>query len=626
MNHAISTATLCVLGVICGFVLIATGDGIHNQDLNTTNNVSFYTINATSIRVENLTAKNIWSENINATNYTGQTISTNYTNTNYLHVEGRAYLDKITVIDGYMYYMGVGELQMWKYLYPTAYKEARLQLSNITGDLQLGYVNNYSLYISENSTNGKDYPITLRGDTTINGTLHVNESITTNKNISQAGMTMNDTIGDLITLNAINASLNTYTIPFWNKKLENTILFFDGVSRITTEAVTGLDVEYYYNNAAGKNLNYTSRVSLNITMYDNTAEHRTTIYGSRKDNTGVHIFSRPNAIGSGKYGICLGLPSCVDAGYDFYTTNKVLFDGQVCFGDSQSCCDSSGSCTFSSTSSADMLITDGAIQACDGGCPTGASTTDGDIHIEGDLLIGNSNVAELQTSTNTLGLITSTNNQNGLGCWSTTNTNFNCTYTTGIRVSSTNYRKGINQLIIEHINNQSVNYNFKVNNKVVTQIDKGGNYYSTGNYTSYAFMYNYSETPYTILMPNVDIYYNITNLTGTYLNGFTIANSKLTVNGINHQGIYELSYGVSFSSASDNDNEVAIAVNGLRIKECTCHEKTGTSGDIANCDRTCIYNLKNGDIISLVIEDETAPANNMDIHQASLSLTKIAGD
>jgi hypothetical protein len=115
------------------------------------------------------------------------------------------------------------------------------------------------------------------------------------------------------------------------------------------------------------------------------------------------------------------------------------------------------------------------------------------------------------------------------------------------------------------------------------------------------------------------VYYNITNLTGGELNGFTHSSGVLTPQVA---GLYHIVSNFAFSGATTNEYHLGLIVNGVQQDKCHTQRKLGTGGDVGSAGFTCFYRLSSGDAVTLGIENAGA-ANDATIHDVDLNLVRI---
>jgi len=145
---------------------------------------------------------------------------------------------------------------------------------------------------------------------------------------------------------------------------------------------------------------------------------------------------------------------------------------------------------------------------------------------------------------------------------------------------------------------------------------------TTGAY--YGGMYNYSNLGWTFSMPNYGVYYNLTNFTAESLNGFTFSKNRLYAT---NTGTYQMMGSISAQFGNSGLYGMAISKNGQNPETDSptqkCYSRiTGTGGQ-TEVMSFCIMNLTAGDYVTLVVDDEANPAQDIIIMNMNLNVISI---
>lgn len=149
----------------------------------------------------------------------------------------------------------------------------------------------------------------------------------------------------------------------------------------------------------------------------------------------------------------------------------------------------------------------------------------------------------------------------------------------------------------------------------------------------HAEMWNYSESiiGWNFPIDASDVYYNITNLSvgeisekgwnftnESQINGGSFLTAKIA-------GLYEVDFSISISSGAKVLSGFA-AVKNFDVDEtrsCYARSSVAATGVVANTAGGCIMNIEVGDKINMQVDDQSPPAKDINIHSASLHLTRI---
>lgn len=144
----------------------------------------------------------------------------------------------------------------------------------------------------------------------------------------------------------------------------------------------------------------------------------------------------------------------------------------------------------------------------------------------------------------------------------------------------------------------------------------------------YGGLSNYSSAGWTFDIASSSIYYNMTNLSITKLNGFGF-NDNTQENGgsqlvVQIPGTYELSGKINFKDGANNLYGGGIAINGIINRYFYDRSAIGTANTYGNILITPqVVELEAGDTINLQLEDEAIPANDAVIHNLALYAKRV---
>ena len=160
------------------------------------------------------------------------------------------------------------------------------------------------------------------------------------------------------------------------------------------------------------------------------------------------------------------------------------------------------------------------------------------------------------------------------------------------------------------------------NLNLTTDLNVGGNVTMNNIYGS---MYNHEDNMTTITFATQDVYVNVTNMSisDVGVNGF----DYITTNGgeglvAQINGAYEFDWSISFNGQTGSTHGGSIAVNGIKNEECYARRKLG-SADTGNMGSGCHIRLVIGDHATLVMADEDAVLNNINVISGNIKATRI---
>lgn len=144
---------------------------------------------------------------------------------------------------------------------------------------------------------------------------------------------------------------------------------------------------------------------------------------------------------------------------------------------------------------------------------------------------------------------------------------------------------------------------------VLIQETPGPQVYAAGSF--------YSETGYTFNISAAGEYYNLTIFDQAISQGLDVQDNKSVVI---HDGVYALQYHMSFGGGPSIEYHMAIGVNGEEKQECHGARVIGSGGDVGNMGGTCLLYLVNGDVVTVMVENED---NNQDILIKDISVNMV---
>jgi hypothetical protein len=148
----------------------------------------------------------------------------------------------------------------------------------------------------------------------------------------------------------------------------------------------------------------------------------------------------------------------------------------------------------------------------------------------------------------------------------------------------------------------------------------------TNNITSipHGEMFNKTLSGYTISIPLVGKYYNITSFTQSlYMTGFTKPDNTKMVTLI--PGLYKITFTMSAACGLNGEYGFAVVTNfenpETTTEDCYNHFDGQNTHTIKSID--CFKLLNINDTISVVLEDHTTPAANCNLISINLNAIKI---
>ena len=148
---------------------------------------------------------------------------------------------------------------------------------------------------------------------------------------------------------------------------------------------------------------------------------------------------------------------------------------------------------------------------------------------------------------------------------------------------------------------------------------------SDGRYTGlikvpFVEVYNVTAAGYTVTIAGLNTYYPIINLGVNEINHFIVNSTGIIAN---KTGFYKLDYSLSFSGSASSTHTTSASINGIEHSPCRSVRKLGTAGDVGNTGGTCILFLNKGDALNGVINDISAPAQNINVYTVNANLIQI---
>lgn len=153
----------------------------------------------------------------------------------------------------------------------------------------------------------------------------------------------------------------------------------------------------------------------------------------------------------------------------------------------------------------------------------------------------------------------------------------------------------------------------------ITQLDGNNsflNYY-------YGEMWNYSTgTNNVIDLVTPGVYVNVTGLVNGSLNGMElIDNQHLRATKVGH---YLVNFGFSFKGGNNNDYGVGVRHNGVMERNCYTR-RTTTGVGWGNTGNSCIVEMQEGDVLTVVVDDEANPVADITLKQVTVTALRVGG-
>jgi len=175
-----------------------------------------------------------------------------------------------------------------------------------------------------------------------------------------------------------------------------------------------------------------------------------------------------------------------------------------------------------------------------------------------------------------------------------------------------------------------------INPKVVGSglLKVDGNTNVTGNLTGNFYYGQMGEkfgydTPLTFSFASAGVYYNVTNLTFTTLNGFTYTN-EIQANGgsyltAEYPGMYKADLHVSGKGKiAGGEYGIVITENfNKSINEQNCYASVSGTASFDSHSITCFFDLEAGDTVNVQAEDEADPTKDIEISSHNLNIMRI---
>jgi len=163
----------------------------------------------------------------------------------------------------------------------------------------------------------------------------------------------------------------------------------------------------------------------------------------------------------------------------------------------------------------------------------------------------------------------------------------------------------------------------KVIRLFVRDIDVSGNINQTNGNASinnyYGEFWINNEAGFTIVIGTLNTWYNLTNFTQGYINGFNLTNGSI-IDSISMPGKYFISYSVSFIGTSGNEYQTSIFVNNA-VQNNT-KSNYDTSSAFSQISGQGVISLNQTDWIQLKIRDISSN-KNVKIETAQIYLNRI---
>ena len=169
-------------------------------------------------------------------------------------------------------------------------------------------------------------------------------------------------------------------------------------------------------------------------------------------------------------------------------------------------------------------------------------------------------------------------------------------------------------------------------NKTMNQnVNISGNLDVEGNVTYYGGAYNFSENGFTYVITNSGYYYNMTNMSASYMRGMNFTANNRQNGGsyftIIKEGLYQVNFGMSAQFGNNGEYGFGVQRNFQNIEQYTykCYIRLIGTGRTEPIYGSCLLYLDYNDKINLAIDDEQAPAQSIIIKNLQLNLIRIGG-
>jgi len=329
------------------------------------------------------------------------------------------------------------------------------------------------------------------------------------------------------------------------------------------------------------------------------------------------------------------LASSYDDSYSIFSASgsAARFEGNTYLGDSSSYFTTSGNLLCTSTCTSDINWYDGYAAVCDGGCSV-AGLSDGEIFADYRLKAGDATASGSVQDSNskfwadlnpdvdtTMEFVGDGRDTNGSICLMTSW--YQDKFTMDEQVNKVCIRSSQNSTPYTEVFSVELNRSrqFYIDSTNMTTVYQDLNlrqdfihneHFAQGFYHSY-------DTPAEVYIDNEDVYYNFTNLTIDFYNGFNPVGIGVNTT---KAGYYKIDGGLSFSGGNSGVYEFEVFNNEQGLEQCVFFRSTSTTA-IGHAGMSCIVNLTVGDHLTLRIKDITAPAQDVNVYQANMNIIEI---
>jgi len=140
----------------------------------------------------------------------------------------------------------------------------------------------------------------------------------------------------------------------------------------------------------------------------------------------------------------------------------------------------------------------------------------------------------------------------------------------------------------------------------------------------YASMWNFTEGGYVLEISASETYYNVTDLSLGESYGVDFIDGHALL--IQKSGEYKIDAQVSALFGNNGEYGFGVTMNGMDLERSPyskCYARIDGSGKYQIVSITCIQELEKGDIITMMIDDEATPTQDITIKSANLNIVRL---
>lgn len=144
---------------------------------------------------------------------------------------------------------------------------------------------------------------------------------------------------------------------------------------------------------------------------------------------------------------------------------------------------------------------------------------------------------------------------------------------------------------------------------------------SSDNY--YVNIWNFTDGGYTLAIASSGVYYPFLNFALDGSNGFSFNATTKRIN-VQFSGNYQAIFTTSISCGINGIYGIGLSKNNASPEGTRCYTHVDSPGTGHDSEMfSCIIDLKRGDNVSVVIDDEQNPAQNCNVVQQSFSMVRV---